>query len=332
MIKNKSTLLTKGVCVGLLLGTAAITPNTGANNLAKAMSNEDKEIGSISLSPSMYIPDSSEFRNQPVDEEDVKKTMELEAVSVAINAALAELSYGIENHLGYKIDELTQNQVDLYEENVSYYSKSILELEGVASNEEEVLTVLERFRDWSSDYKDAITAEKNAKEVTEVEIVDNSVEESLSASEYISYGIPDLEDQYLTYMPYTAITAKNTPHYKLQQLATTNAEGYRVYDDAICVALGSAYGTKIGTLYNIKFSDGKIMRAVLSDNKSDKHTDSLHQYRDATGIYDGSSGNILEIVFDVEGYKDMYAVNRKINGDYSADIVSITKIGTAKGF
>lgn len=332
MSKNKSTLLTKGVCVGLLLGTAAITPNTGLNNLAKAMSDEDKEIGSISLNPKMYIPDSSEFINQPVDEEDVKRTLELKTVAIAINSALAELSAGVENHLGYKTEELSQTQVDLYEENISYYSKSILELEDTASSEEEVLNVLQRFREWSSNYKYEITAEKNAKEVTEVETVDNTTEESLSPSEYISYGLPDLEDQYLTYMPYTAITAKNTPHYKLQQLATTNEEGYRVYDDAICVALGSAYGTKIGTLYNIKFSDGKQMRAVLSDNKSDKHTDSLHQYRDATGVYDGSSGNILEIVFDVEGYKDMYAVNRKINGDYSGDIVSITKIGTAKGF
>jgi len=293
---------------------------------------EEEEIGSIALSPGMYIPDADLFLNQPVTQEDVDKTLAIEIVRIATNAALAELSQGIEFHLGYPAEELTQNQIDLYEENVSYYSKNVIELQDTASSEQEVLDVIIRFRVWSSDYKAAITADKNAKEVKEVEIVDESAEESVDTSEHISFGIPALDDQYLTYMPYTAITAKTTPHYRLQQLATTNAEGYRVYDDAICIALGSAYGTTIGTLYNIKFADGKEMRAVLSDNKSDRHTDKLHQYRDATGTYDGSSGNIVEIVFDTKNYEDMYAVNKKINSDYAGKVVSITKVGMAKGF
>lgn len=143
---------------------------------------------------------------------------------------------------------------------------------------------------------------------------------------------PDLKEEYLTYMPYTAITAKGTPHYKLKTVSSTDSEGYRVYDGYRLVALASFYGVEIGTLYNIHFDDGKILRAILGDNKSDAHTDSTKRYRDATGAYDGNSGNIVEIIFDPSVYQGsksevMNKVNRKINSDYPGKVVGIEKVG-----
>lgn len=331
MSNEKSTFKAKVVISSLavICGAQQITD-------VLAMTNEEpsgmEPETSISLSPGMYIPDPEEFRNQPASQEDVEKTFALSAIEVAANSAIAEIEAGIEKHLALPMEELNQTQIDLYNTNVQYYTKQVLEVKETASNEQEILDVILRFRGWAEDYRDAIKAENNPVEVKEVETIDDTPEESVSTEEHVSFGIPALDDQYLTYMPYTAITAKNTPHYRLQQLATTNEDGYRVYDDAICIALGSAYGVEIGTLYNIKFDTGKEMRAVLSDNKSDRHTDKLHQYRDATGKYDGSSGNIVEIVFDTKGYEDMYAVNRKINDDYDGKVVSITKIGMAEGF
>ena len=48
--------------------------------------------------------------------------------------------------------------------------------------------------------------------------------------------------------------------------------------DCYCVALGSYYGSTIGTKYRITFSTGKSINVILCDQKSDRHTDSNHQY------------------------------------------------------
>lgn len=305
----------------------------------------EEEIGSIKLSPGLYVPQQEELRNQPAEYDDVVKTMNLEATKLAMYAALAELDAGIETHLGFKEEQLNPIQVQFYEENVAHYSK-IVEVAGTDSLEEEAVNeALAEFKTWASEYREAIVVAiedaqreeeeklKLAESQDEVVVqVDHSPKPSTANIQKVSYGIPELGDQYLTYEPYTAITAKTTPHYRLQTLATTDEHGYRIYEDAVCVALASAYGTTIGTLYDITFADGKVMRAILGDNKSDKHTDELHQYRDATGAYNGKSGNIVEIIFDTKNYAGVNAVNRKINGDYSAKVVGIVKVGIAEGF
>lgn len=306
---------------------------------------KEPEVGSIQLSPGLYIPEEKTFRNQEVPREDVIKTMNLEAIKLAASSALAEIDAGVEIHLGYSEDDLNPVQLQLYEENVAHYSKLVQDAGQNSLEEQGVIDALNEFKDWASSYKKAIDAsieeekqEQLAKEQEQeeeakvIEEVDHSPTSTVSVTQQVSYGIPDLKEQYLTYEPYTAITAKTTPHYRLQTLAKTDKHGYRIYEDAVCVALASSYGTTIGTLYDIKFSDGKVMRAILGDNKADNHTDSLHQYRDATGAYDGKSGNIVEIIFDTTNYPTMQSVNKKINSDYSGDVVSIVKVGMAEGF
>lgn len=311
---------------------------------------EEQAISSIQLNPGMYIPEKEMLLNKEVDRNDVIKTMNLKDIMLATDTSLAEIDAGIFRHLGYSEGDLTEVQVSLYDENVIHYSKEIQAVTGTAIEEEEVTAVLEEFNAWIEAYKTAIAEEKQleleaaekakeeaeqeekAKLIEATEVVDHSPNSETPIMDYVSYGIPELGDQYLTYMPYTAITAKTTPHYRLQQIATTDKHGYRIHEGAVAIALASSYGTTIGTLYDIKFSDGKVMRAILGDNKSDKHTDSNKQYRDATGAYDGRSGNIVEIIFDVTNYPDMNSVNRKINSDYSGEVISIVKVGMAEGF
>ena len=48
--------------------------------------------------------------------------------------------------------------------------------------------------------------------------------------------------------------------------------------DYYCVALGSYYGSRIGTRYRITFSTGKTIKVILCDQKANRHTDSKHQY------------------------------------------------------
>ncbi|MCR5207503.1 MAG: fibronectin type III domain-containing protein [Eubacterium sp.] len=87
-----------------------------------------------------------------------------------------------------------------------------------------------------------------------------------------------------TYAYYTAVTAKGSPQYKLlrsEQCYTDEETGIRMYDGCYCAALGSFYGTKIGTKYKITLQDGdevKSFNIILCDQKSDRHTNDTHQY------------------------------------------------------
>lgn len=92
-----------------------------------------------------------------------------------------------------------------------------------------------------------------------------------------------------TFMSYQAVVSRASAQYKLLNSEGAKDDGiYRKVNGRYCIALGSFYGTKIGTEYVIEFSqrDGstKSIRAVLGDCKSDRHTDSKHQYM--AGGYD----------------------------------------------
>ena len=300
---------------------------------------DDETYNYIGLSPWLYVPDKDSLRNKPVDPEDVKLTMNIEAMKLATSAALADLSLGVKTHLGFDEEDITPAQLKFYEENIIYYSNLIQEQTAENSDEETIQGVLDTFNDWVVAYREAIirdkeeqklAQEKNLQQVNDTVV--NLSSTIIPEEQHISYGIPELGEQYLTYMPYTAITAKSSKQYKLQELAVTDEEGYRTYEGARCVALATSYGAQVGSVYNIAFADGQVMKAVLCDIKSDRHTDSKHQYRDATGAYNGKSGNIVEIVFDTKNHPTVNSVNRKINSDYPAKVIAITKVGVVEGF
>ena len=97
----------------------------------------------------------------------------------------------------------------------------------------------------------------------------------------VAMGLPSVSGSTKTYAHYTAVTAKSSPQYKLlnsKECYTDAATGIRMIDDCYCVALGSYYGSTIGTKYLITFSTGKSIKVILCDQKSDRHTDSNHQY------------------------------------------------------
>lgn len=98
----------------------------------------------------------------------------------------------------------------------------------------------------------------------------------------LSMGLPSgVSGKTKTYAYYTAVTARGTEQYKLlnsEECYTDEETGIRMYDGCYCVALGSFYGTKIGTKYKITFSSGNAINAVLCDQKANRHTDSKHQY------------------------------------------------------
>ena len=81
-----------------------------------------------------------------------------------------------------------------------------------------------------------------------------------------------------SYMGYHMITATSSPQYRLQHtLAYTGNYGIRQVNGRYCVALGSAYITKIGTYFDLILENGTVIPCILADQKDDKDTDSSNK-------------------------------------------------------
>lgn len=132
----------------------------------------------------------------------------------------------------------------------------------------------------------------------------------VKASTLKSYAVPgDTDGECKTYAYYTAVTATGSPQYKLlrsEDCYTDEETGIRMVDGFYCVALGSFYGTKIGTKYRITLKDGdeiKEINVILCDQKADRHTNSTHQY----------AVNNKDVV---EFYVEKSKIPHGIRGDY----------------
>lgn len=135
-----------------------------------------------------------------------------------------------------------------------------------------------------------------------------------------SFDLPkDTDGTTKTYAFYTAVTATSSPQYKLlnsDECYTDEETGIRMVDGYYCIALGSFYGTKIGTKYRITLEGDKVLNCILCDQKANVHTDENHQYA-------VQNKDIMEF------YIEKSFLPRGISGDYghlkqfSGKIVSI---------
>jgi hypothetical protein len=92
------------------------------------------------------------------------------------------------------------------------------------------------------------------------------------------YSIPPVNTSFKSWMPYTAITNRASAQYKQQQYAYTDENGLRKIGDDYCVAMGTYYSSTIGERFKITMSTGAIFTVIISDIKSNRHTDSTHRY------------------------------------------------------
>lgn len=105
---------------------------------------------------------------------------------------------------------------------------------------------------------------------------------------YTSLGVPNINSSFKTWMDYKAITSKASPQYKLiRKWGWCDSQGFMrvsgerdlgITDDYYMIALGSYYGTNIGTKYRITTDTGNIFYGILSDCKANQHTNSTNQY------------------------------------------------------
>jgi len=111
------------------------------------------------------------------------------------------------------------------------------------------------------------------------------------------------------YEDYRCITDTGSPQHRLLQGSYTDEEGLRKVDSRYCIALGSAYGTEIGTKYDIILENGNVLNCILADQKADRDTVDGHT-RDRHGA-------VVEFIVDTP-YLDA-AVTQMGDVSYASD-------------
>ena len=107
-------------------------------------------------------------------------------------------------------------------------------------------------------------------------------------AKYTNMGVPNVNSSFKTWMDYRAVTNTRSPQYKfIRKWGWCDSQGFMrasgerdlgITDDYYLIALGSYYGTTIGTKYKITTSTGKVFYGVLADCKANRHTNSTNQY------------------------------------------------------
>ena len=100
--------------------------------------------------------------------------------------------------------------------------------------------------------------------------------------DYIEYIVP-VTSGFKSYMPYTAITSKSSPQYKLQQSTYTGTYGIRQYGNRYCVAIGTAFNADVGTYFDLILANGAVIPCIVADIKANNHTDSNNMVTIANG-------------------------------------------------
>ena len=157
-------------------------------------------------------------------------------------------------------------------------------------------------------------------QVSEVEeIID--VQEDKELYTYNILELPtEATGEFKTYMDYRKITDKTSKQWNLQQLATTNEKGFRVFNGRYLVAVGTYYATEVGKELRITLDNGFVFYAMVGDIKMDIHTDANNQYVPI-------NGNIVEFIVDID---KLDPITKKLgdisNSGFEGKIVRIEEV------
>ena len=123
-----------------------------------------------------------------------------------------------------------------------------------------------------------------------------------------------------SYTDYRCLS-RDSKHWKLQEQAYTDDNGLRKIDDAYLVALGSYYGTELGTQYIVTLSTGNTFKIMLCDQKKNIHTDDKNQV-------DIGNGSVLEFYVDANKLPRIAKITGTIGSIdfFSGEVISIVKI------
>ena len=138
---------------------------------------------------------------------------------------------------------------------------------------------------------------------------------------YDLMGIPSTPKGYFkSYTSYKAL-GTNTPQWKNIQChpdAYTDPNGLRKVGNYYCVAMGSFYTRRLGDLFEITTESGTF-RVIITDFKSDRHTDANHQYGSSTGC-------MVEFYVDIQKLPDLARKMGNISYVYPSFFGYITQV------
>lgn len=155
----------------------------------------------------------------------------------------------------------------------------------------------------------------------------NKMEQTTPETTYRTIAVPSHADNsFKTYMDYRAITDHTSQQWKLQEKAYTDDKGLRKVGDYYCVALGSAFSSEIGAKFEITLEDGQTFKAILADQKADRHTDTTNKYRQL----DNGKINVVEFIVDTNKLENlpkvMGDVSHVSDGEFAGEIIEIREI------
>ena len=110
-------------------------------------------------------------------------------------------------------------------------------------------------------------------------------------------------NNFKSYMSYKAISDIDSPQYLLQELCSTDADGFRKCADRYVVAVGRGVGGQIGDCIDLFLSNGQVIYCVIGDYKDNKHTDAAN--------FTGRNGCCSEFIVDA----NLLRKDLKSNGD-----------------
>ena len=84
-------------------------------------------------------------------------------------------------------------------------------------------------------------------------------------------------NDFKSYMPYTAITNESSKQWKLQQQAYTNGEGIRCINGMPLVAIGTGWGLSVGDIALVTCDNGNNFKVIIGDIKANADTQTNNQ-------------------------------------------------------
>lgn len=137
---------------------------------------------------------------------------------------------------------------------------------------------------------------------------------------YKEYDVPSERGRGLakSHMSWRAVTDTSSPQYRLlhSEGMGTGKYGIRTYNGRLCIAMGSYYGSEIGTKFDITLDNGTKLYCVLADQKADKDTNSTNQYHTC-------DGSVIEFVVETS---EMPTKSFSRYREFDSRIASITKV------
>ena len=102
-------------------------------------------------------------------------------------------------------------------------------------------------------------------------------------------------NKFKSYMSYRAITKADSPQNLLQEMCTTDADGFRKCADRYVIAVGHGVGGQVGDCVDLILTNGQVIYCVIGDYKSDRFTDAVN----LTGV----NGCCSEFIVDTKKLK-----------------------------